>query len=148
MFKAMNRRESSHAVTCTSLREERFSLCFHSRDTILYRSGRLGPSVFHTCICWPSRYGGGTLDSLFASVDTVLSKFKASDFALPNSLCDCSFLGPSGKKIPIISGKVSMGRHRPVTRQHGPHPQRNPHSLPRHEWFTCALDCLVSYLHI
>ena len=48
----------------------------------------------------------------FASVDTVLTKCEASDFALLNSRVAAPSLGPDGKKIQIIVGNVSDDRSR------------------------------------
>lgn len=143
-FKAMHVRQSySYAVTCTWLREESSSLCPHSGDPVPMAAGWDCPSPRHMQMLAHPPWQHSVF---FASVDILLTKSKASGFALPNPLWDCSFLGPSEKQIQIISGNVGVGRYRRVTLQCGPLPRRHPHGLPQHESLTCTLNCRVSHL--
>lgn len=145
MFKAVNVWQSySYAVTCTWLREESSSLYPHSGDTVPTPRQQAGtaPSLHMQMLAHPPRQHS----VFFASVDTLLTKSKTSDFALPNPLWDRSFLEPNEKQIQIISGNVGVGRYRRVILQCGPLPRRHPHSLPQHESLTCTLDCPVSHL--
>lgn len=144
MSKATHVRQSySYAVTCTWLREESSSLCPHSGDPVPTAAGWDCPSPRHMQMLAHPPWQHSVF---FASVDILLTKSKASGFALPSPLWDCSFLGPSEKQIQIISGNVGVGRYRRVTLQCGPLPRRHPHGLPQHESLTCTLNCRVSHL--
>lgn len=147
MFKAMNVRQSyPYAVTCTWLRVGRALFYILILGTLYPRqqAGAAAPPLHMQMLAHPPPPRQHW--AFFASVDPLLTKSKASNFALPNPLWDRSFQGPSEKQIPIISGNVGVGRYRRVSLQCGPLPRRHPHSLPQHESLTCTLNCPVSHL--